>query len=75
MEYICCRLPSAFVFENVKALSFSKHDRVFARIVDALASIEDTMGNPAYRLLWRVLNSEQYGGVPQSRRKLYIVGV
>ena len=75
VDYIRRRLPSAFVFENATALSFSKHDRVFARIKDALSSIEDTLGNPAYQLHWKILNSKLYGGVPQSRHNFCIVGV
>ena len=75
VEYIRSRLPSAFVFENVKALSFAKHERFFARILDALSSIEETPGKRAYQLHWRVLNSKLYGGVPQSRPRIYIVGI
>ncbi len=58
--------PSAFLMENVPGLAQKKarpyFDSVLAR-----------MGEMGYKLNWAVLNSADYG-VPQKRRRLFILG-
>ncbi|WP_374603021.1 DNA cytosine methyltransferase [Arenimonas sp.] len=66
-ELVGERLPKAVVLENVHGLLTSHRGRDFAIVLKAL----DELG---YGLAWRVLNSKDFG-VPQSRRRVFIVGV
>jgi len=59
-------LPKVFVIENVPGLLSSHRGRDFGLIVRTLANLGYSVG-------WRVLNSKDFG-VPQSRRRIYIVG-
>lgn len=61
------RLPKVVVLENVHGLLTSHRGRDFAVVLQTL----DELG---YGLAWRVLNSKDFG-VPQSRRRVFIVGV
>lgn len=58
--------PRVFVIENVPGLLSSHGGRDFGLIVRTLAELGYSVG-------WRVLNSKDFG-VPQSRRRVYIVG-
>jgi len=58
--------PRWFLFENVPGLLSSNQGLDFAVILDTL----DECG---YGVSWRILNS-QYFGVPQRRRRVFIVG-
>jgi len=58
--------PGVFVIENVHGLLNSHKGRDFQTVVSALAEL-------GYAIGWRTFNS-QYFGVPQSRRRVYIVG-
>ncbi|TAK81061.1 MAG: DNA (cytosine-5-)-methyltransferase [Betaproteobacteria bacterium] len=60
-------LPRAVVLENVHGLLSSHGGRDFTIVLKAL----DELG---YGLAWRVLNSKDFG-VPQQRRRVFIVGV
>lgn len=60
------RKPQYLLFENVPGLLNHDGGRTFAAILDAL----DRLG---YGVEWQVLNSKDFG-VPQSRRRVYIVG-
>ena len=60
------RKPRYLLFENVPGLLSHDGGRTFASILDAL----DRLG---YGVEWQVLNSKDFG-VPQSRRRVYIVG-
>lgn len=59
--------PEAFVMENVPGLLVGERRAYFAR---ALASLE-ALG---FRLSWRALNAAEFG-VPQKRRRLFVVGL
>lgn len=59
-------LPRWVVIENVPGLLSSRGGRDFARILCGL-------GQCGYLCSWRVLNSE-YFGVPQRRRRLFLIG-
>lgn len=58
--------PRVFVIENVPGLLSSHRGRDFGLILRTLAEL-------GYGVGWRVLNSKDFG-VPQSRRRVYIVG-
>ncbi len=60
------RHPRYLLFENVPGLLSHDGGRTFAAILNAL----DRLG---YAVEWQVLNSKDFG-VPQSRRRVYIVG-
>ena len=60
------RKPRYLLFENVPGLLNHDQGRTFAAILDAL----DRLG---YHVEWQVLNSKDFG-VPQSRRRVYIIG-
>ena len=60
------RHPRYLLFENVPGLLSHDGGRTFAAILDSL----DRLG---YGVEWQVLNSKDFG-VPQSRRRVYIVG-
>lgn len=61
------RLPRAIILENVHGLLSSHGGRDFAVVLKAL----DELG---YGVAWRVLDSK-YFGVPQQRRRVYIVAM
>lgn len=59
--------PKYCVFENVKGLTLGKHAKFLSELIEAL-------GSAGYNVLlpYRVLNAADYG-VPQDRRRLFIV--
>jgi len=66
-----CRLldetrSQEFILENVPGLLSSNHGRDMATVINALVE-------RGYRIAWRVLDA-QYFGVPQRRRRIFIVG-
>lgn len=67
ISLVRARSPQVVVIENVHGLLTSHRGRDFAVILKAL----DELG---YGVAWRVFNS-QYFGVPQSRKRVYIVAV
>lgn len=58
--------PSYFLLENVPGLLSHDSGRTFATILNTLCEL-------GYSLEWQVLNSKDFG-VPQSRRRVYIIG-
>lgn len=58
--------PRGFVLENVQALTYKTHSRVFARLLQGL----DAAG---YSIGWKVLIAADYG-VPQLRRRVFVIG-
>ena len=60
------RKPRYLLFENVPGLLNHDCGRTFAAILDTLERL-------GYFVEWQVLNSKDFG-VPQSRRRVYIVG-
>jgi len=59
--------PAGFLLENVKNLHTHDNGNTF-RV------ISDTLNKIGYDIEARVLNSMEYGGVPQNRERIYIVG-
>ncbi len=58
--------PAAIFLENVKHLKTHDEEKTFALIVSKLEEA-------GYRVRAEVLNSAEYGNVPQNRERLYIV--
>ncbi len=61
------RKPEGFLLENVKNLKSHDEGKTF-RI------ISETLENLGYHLNAKVLNSMDYGNIPQNRERIYIVG-
>ena len=58
--------PLCFVMENVPGLTLRGHRTYFESVLQALTGA-------GYKLSWQVVNSADYG-IPQKRRRLFIVG-
>lgn len=59
--------PRVVFIENVKNMVSHDHGNTFKVIREALVA-------NGYYISWRVLNSSEYGNVPQNRERIYIVG-
>ena len=59
--------PQAVFLENVKNLSTHDKGKTFKIISDALEDL-------GYHVKVKILNSAEYGNVPQNRQRVYIVG-
>lgn len=68
VEYIRTKRPKAFVLENVRALLHAYQGSVWQALQEALNNI------PGYEWDHRILNAKEHD-CPQSRQRLYIVGV
>jgi DNA (cytosine-5)-methyltransferase 1 len=64
--------PRAFLLENVEGLGFKGKDEGLRLVRDELDRINDKHGT-AYRAFVRTLNAADFG-VPQIRRRLFVVG-
>jgi len=67
-DYIRTQRPRYFVLENVRNLLAIDGGRTWKHILGCLESI------PGYSVNWALMNCKDYG-VPQHRRRIYIVGV
>lgn len=65
--------PNGFVLENAEGLV--NHDRKNPKdpIGNTLSVILNTLDDLGYKVSWRVLNAKNLG-VPQDRKRIYIVG-
>lgn len=61
------RKPEGFLLENVKNLRSHDGGKTFKIIQEALEGL-------GYHIKTKVLNSMEYGNVPQNRERIYIVG-
>ena len=70
---IKAKRPFGFVLENVEGLV--NHDKRNAKspIGHTLEVILDTLDELGYKVAWRVLNASNFG-IPQDRKRIYIVG-
>lgn len=59
--------PDGFLLENVKNLVGHDNGNTFRTIQNILADL-------GYSITYKVLNSMEYGNVPQNRERIYIVG-
>jgi len=73
VKYISRACPRAFCLENVKGL-LTHHSETLLGILKMLRVIKNKEGRLMYTVLWKLLDSKDYGGVPQRRPRLYIVG-
>lgn len=68
LRYIRARTPTVFVLENVRGLCTHDKGRTYRRIKEALGSVRG-----AYDIRHFLLDTQDYG-LPQRRKRLYIVG-
>jgi DNA (cytosine-5)-methyltransferase 1 len=61
------RSPEGFLLENVKNLKSHDGGKTFS-------VIEQTLKDLGYHIKSKVLNSMEYGNIPQNRERIYIVG-
>lgn len=59
--------PKGFILENVANLLSQKHKKSFDRMIGILREL-------GYQVSWKALNSKHFG-VPQDRKRVFIVGV
>jgi len=67
LEYVRCKRPRAVLFENVQGISFGKNKIVFDQLINSLKDL-------GYAVEWGILDTKDHG-IPQSRPRVYIVGV
>jgi DNA (cytosine-5)-methyltransferase 1 len=61
------RKPEAFLLENVKNLKGHDKGKTFKIIIETLEKL-------GYHIKTKVLNSMEYGNIPQNRERIFIVG-
>lgn len=66
-KIIDARKPDGFLLENVKNLKSHDGGKTFE-------IIEKTLKNLGYYIKAKILNSMEYGNIPQNRERIYIVG-
>eukprot|EP00971_Amphidinium_carterae_P352453 6492604-Amphidinium_carterae.1 len=66
--------PAVVILENVAALTQEKFRPELTAILDVLLSMKNDAGNSEYSVDCCVLDTQQHG-LPQSRRRLYIVAI
>ena len=71
--YVAAQHPCAFVFENVSNIEAKKFEAFRSRFLGLLRGIRRA-GKKAYRVETCVLNAKDHG-VPQSRKRWYVVGL
>ena len=67
LEYICDKQPSMIILENVADLR-TRHRDIFEEIVKKL------LGLAIYSVKHQILDTQEYG-IPQRRKRLYIVAI
>jgi len=67
-EYIVTQSPSVFVLENVKGLLMIQGGQYFDAVMESLRALGK------YNISWQVLDTKEHG-VPQTRQRVYIVGI
>ena len=65
--------PYGFVLENVEGLVSHNRENTNDKVGKTLYTILNCLENLGYKVNWRVLNAK-YFGVPQERKRVYIVG-
>ena len=61
-------VPKFFILENVKGLLTHDKGKTFETILDKLQKLK------TYNIYWKLMNTKNYG-VPQSRERIYIIGI
>lgn len=67
LRIISDKKPKAIFLENVKNLI--SHDNG-----NTISVIEKALKSKGYKITYKVLNTMEYGGIPQNRERIYIVG-
>lgn len=67
LRFIVNKQPKAFLLENVKNLVSHDKGKTFKIMQDALEK-------NGYYIKYEVLNSMEYGNIPQNRERIYVVG-
>ena len=68
--------PKIFVLENVAALTQGNHRAFFDKIIETLRNLRRSANaEPYYNIRAKVLDTYEHGGLPQSRKRVYIVGI
>ncbi len=65
--------PYGFVLENVEGLVNHDKEKKTDKIGRTLTTILEHLNQLGYKVSWRVLNAKDFG-VPQERKRIYIVG-
>lgn len=65
--------PFGFILENVEGLVIHDRENPKERIGRTLATILSHLEELGYKVSWKVLNASDFG-IPQNRRRIYIVG-
>lgn len=65
--------PKGFVLENVEGLVNHDREKKSDKIGRTLSTILSHLENLDYKVSWKVLNANDFG-VPQERKRIYIVG-
>ncbi|GAD89180.1 modification methylase [Vibrio halioticoli NBRC 102217] len=66
-EILKAKKPKAFLLENVKNLQGHDKGKTFGIIKESLKDL-------GYSVKFKVMNSMEYGNVPQTRERIYIIG-
>ena len=74
MNYLAEGKPRAFILENVPGLVDPRHRKDFDMMINFLRAIKTKRGQRMYRVSWKLVNAMDCG-VPQSRNRLFIVGI
>jgi DNA (cytosine-5)-methyltransferase 1 len=69
-RYIDSKRPWIFILENVRKLINHDGGKTFKKVMQTLYGI----GNGVYSVDWKLLDTQDHG-VPQSRQRVYIVGI
>lgn len=67
VRLIDLKQPKGFLLENVKNLLSHDEDKTFKIILKALEHL-------GYSVKYKILNTMDYGNIPQNRERIYIVG-
>lgn len=68
LKVIKTKTPEIFILENVKGLLTINGGKTFKQIIKKLENIKK------YKVVWKVLNTKDYG-IPQNRERIFIIGI
>jgi site-specific DNA-cytosine methylase len=77
--YIVIQRPKTFILEQVVGLLHGKHKKTFDKVMEMLNSVQrwenrSQGGKPLYHIEYKVVNTCDLTGIPQTRPRLYIIG-